>query len=76
MWCVTVGGGASTFPLITFDTPGRYEWTIAVDGQPSESLPLEVIEVFSGFPDSNVCHLRRVLAEDNRARLQTRAAAH
>ncbi len=40
---------ALTFPLVTFATPGRYEWVISVDGEPLGSLPLEVIEA-SGMP--------------------------
>ena len=43
---------ALTFPLVTFETPGRYEWSIAIDDVPLGFLPLEVIEItkMPGFP--------------------------
>lgn len=34
---------ALTFPLVTFEAPGRYEWAVTVDGQPHGSVPLELM---------------------------------
>lgn len=33
---------ALTFPNITFETPGRYEWAITGDGEPMGQIPLAV----------------------------------
>jgi hypothetical protein len=33
-----------TFPMVTFEAPGRYEWLVAVDGIPLGSMPLEVVK--------------------------------
>jgi hypothetical protein len=35
---------ALTFAFVTFETPGRYEWVVTVDGEPMGALPLEVVE--------------------------------
>ena len=43
---------ALTFPLVTFQSPGRYEWIIRIDGEVQGSLPLELMEAsqLPGFP--------------------------